>query len=61
MKLYLDDDSADPLLVKLLTKAGHDVVIPAQVGHMGKKDSQHLMFAIGAGRVLPTTTTTSSS
>src|SRR5262249_23285888 len=37
MNLYLDDDSADSLLVKLLGRAGHDVLIPADLGAVGKK------------------------
>ena len=32
MLLYLDDDIIDGVLVKLLRKAGHDVMIPADVG-----------------------------
>jgi predicted nuclease of predicted toxin-antitoxin system len=52
VKIYLDDDSVNPRLVRLLTGAGHDVLIPAGVGLAGKADPVHFMHAIGDGRVL---------
>lgn len=54
MNLYLDDDSIHGLLVTLLRKAGHDVLIPADIGMSGKRDPEHLMAAIGRQRVLLT-------
>ena len=54
MLLYLDDDSADPLLVRLLIAASHDIQIPADVGLAGKKDPEHLMYAIKRSRVFLT-------
>jgi hypothetical protein len=45
MKLYLDDDSADPLLVKLLRREGHDVLIPADFQMSGAKDPSHFRQA----------------
>lgn len=54
MNLYLDDDSVEHLLVKLLRTAGHDVVIPIDVGHYGSDDPVHLAYAINVGRVLLT-------
>jgi predicted nuclease of predicted toxin-antitoxin system len=54
MKIYLDDDSAAPLLVRLLTRAGHDVVIPANVGLAGDEDPVHFMYAISNARALLT-------
>lgn len=54
MNLYLDDDSADALLVRLLIAAGHNVEIPRQAGLSGEEDASHLMHAIRAGRVLLT-------
>ena len=54
MKIYLDDDSANGLLVRLLTKDGHEVVIPADVGRSGDKDPAHFIFAISTDRVLLT-------
>jgi predicted nuclease of predicted toxin-antitoxin system len=54
MKVYLDDDSADALLVTLLRQAGHDVQVPADVGMTGEYDSVHLIQAVRDGRVLLT-------
>jgi hypothetical protein len=54
MLLNLDDDSTDPLLVRLLIAAGHDVQIPADAGLTGRKDPGHLMHAIKRGRVFLT-------
>ena len=51
MKLYLDDDSASPLLAKLLRSARYDVQLPSDVGMPGKPDPVHLMHAIRDGRV----------
>jgi hypothetical protein len=48
MRLYLDDDSANPVLVKLLRKARHDVVIPREA------DPVHLRYAILETRVMLT-------
>ena len=54
MNLYLDDDSAQALLVRLLTREGHDVQTPADAGRAGQKDPAHLMHAIRTTRVLLT-------
>src|SRR5438309_443615 len=54
MNLYLDDDSAAALLVRLLTADGHDVLTPDPVGNRGKKDPEHFLYAIRNGRVLLT-------
>jgi predicted nuclease of predicted toxin-antitoxin system len=54
MNLYLDDDSVDPLLVRLLRQAGHDVQCPQDVGRMGSHDAVHLRHAIQTDRVLLT-------
>ena len=54
MMLYLDDDSADPLLVRLLRSAGHEVRIPAEIGQTGSHDAVHLRHAIREGRVFLT-------
>ena len=51
MRLYLDDDSADPLLVGLLRNAGHDVQIPADIGKSGSPDPVQLQHAILEDRV----------
>jgi hypothetical protein len=52
MRLYLDDDSVDTLLIRLLTQARHDVQTPANVGLIGMDDSIHLTHAAADGRVL---------
>jgi hypothetical protein len=52
MNLYLDDDSVEALLVRLLRRAGHDVQIPADAGLTGRDDPIHLIQAIDEGRVL---------
>ena len=52
MRLYLDDDSAHPLLIRLLRQAGHDVILPADVGMVGKADPVHFIFAAREDRVL---------
>jgi Domain of unknown function (DUF5615) len=52
MRLYLDDDSAEALLVALLRQAGHDVQIPADVVMVGQPDAVHLTHAVLEDRVL---------
>ena len=54
MRLYLDDDSAWPLLARLLRHGGHDVLLPADAGMAGKADPLHFIHAVGADRVLLT-------
>src|SRR5262249_43641417 len=46
MKLYLDDNIASDLLLKLLRKAGHDVRSPSDEGLVGVPDPTHLTRAI---------------
>lgn len=52
MDLYLDDDSADQLLARLLRNAGHGVVLPTDVGRVGSPDPVHLREAIRHGCAL---------
>jgi Domain of unknown function (DUF5615) len=52
MKLYLDDDSVDGLLLRLLRRAGHDVVLPQDIGMSGESDAVHLITAARSQRVL---------
>jgi len=52
MNLYLDDDSAGALLARLLTQAGHDVQVPADVGLSGDDDPVHLAHAIQGQRIM---------
>ena len=54
MNIYLDDDSAQHLLVRLLQAAGHTVETPAQSAMAGKKDPVHFAHAITKGFVLLT-------
>jgi len=51
MRLYLDDDSIDALLIRLLVRAGHDVAQPANFGLSGANDPRHLQRAIRERRV----------
>ena len=46
MRLYLDDDTVEVHLIQLLRRAGHDVVIPSDVGHAGENDAVHLRAAL---------------
>jgi hypothetical protein len=52
VNLYLDDDSIDSLLIRLLRQAGHNVRIPADAGLSGADDAVHLRHAIHENRVL---------
>jgi hypothetical protein len=52
MRLYLDDDSTEALLVALLRRSGHDVQIPANVNKVGQPDALHFVQAIREDRVL---------
>jgi predicted nuclease of predicted toxin-antitoxin system len=54
MRIYLDDDSAAPLLARLLRQAGHDVQLPADIGLTGEDDAVHLTHAAKDDRVLLT-------
>jgi predicted nuclease of predicted toxin-antitoxin system len=54
MRIYLDDDSAAPLLARLLVQAGHDVQLPADVGLSGEDDAVHLTHAVRNDRSLLT-------
>src|SRR5262245_47251191 len=54
MRLYLDDDTASPLLAKLLRNAGHDVQMPSDVGMSGSPDAVHLTRAIADVRICVT-------
>lgn len=52
MRIYLDDDSAAVLLVRLLAREGHDAQLPLDVSMSGENDPVHLRHAIDEGRVL---------
>lgn len=54
MRLYIDDDSVDAALLRLLRRDGHDVQIPADVGLTGSRDQAHLAHAIRELRAMLT-------
>jgi predicted nuclease of predicted toxin-antitoxin system len=54
MKLYLDEDSLDRLLVALLNKARHDLVLSRSIGLTSVFDAKHLTCAFEQDRVLLT-------
>jgi predicted nuclease of predicted toxin-antitoxin system len=54
MKLYLDEDTVATLLVKLLRQAGHDIMLPVEIGMVGKTDPVQLTRAIREGRAFLT-------
>src|SRR5262249_32926246 len=54
MRLYIDDDSVDPALIRLPHHDGHDVEIPADVGLAGRSDQVHLAQAIRGHRAIRT-------
>jgi len=54
MRIYLDEDMLSPLLVALLSKAGHQVVRCPDVGMGSKSDPEHLLYALQQGQVLLT-------
>jgi hypothetical protein len=54
MNLYVDDDSAKAALVARLRRAGHQVVIPADVSLIGAADPRHLLHAVRHGLVVLT-------
>lgn len=54
MRLYLDDDSIDPGLIRLLRRDRHEVQVPADVGLDGSSDQAHLAHAIRDQRAILT-------
>src|SRR5260370_42333474 len=54
MRLYLDDDSAYPVLAQLLRNNGYDVQLPVDVGMTGKDDPVHLTHASSENRLVLT-------
>jgi len=46
MRLYIDDDSVDAGLIRLLRRGGHDVEIPLDAGLAGSSDQVHFAHAI---------------
>jgi hypothetical protein len=54
MRLYIDDDSVDPGLIRPLRRDGHDVEVPGDVGLAGSSDQVHLAHAIRRRRAVLT-------
>lgn len=54
MNLYLDDDTCAAALVARLRKAGHDIVVPTDLGTAGRHDAEHLLRCVREGRVFLT-------
>ena len=54
LKLFIDEDSLSKPLVKLLRKAGHDVVTVNEVGLSGKSDFIVLNYARETERIIVT-------
>ena len=54
MTIYIDDDTASPLLAKLLRNAGHDVQLPSDIAMTGSEDAEHLTRSIQDDRVFLT-------
>ena len=54
MNLYLDDDSSQALLVRLLRREGHTVITSMDAGMSGRKDAEHFAAAIQLVHVLLT-------
>jgi hypothetical protein len=52
VRLYLDDDTVEMLLIRLLGRAGHDIESPRDVGLVGRSDAVHLQRAIASNRAL---------
>ena len=52
MRLYLDDDTVNALLVRLLKRAGYDVQLPSDAGRDGSSDPVQLQHSIRTNRVL---------
>ena len=51
MRIYIDEDLAAGLLLRLLQKAGHDVEAPAGAGMLGRSDPAQFTFAIHESRI----------
>lgn len=54
MNLYLDDDSTNRVVIRLLCGGGHEVATPADIGLAGQDDPVHLTAAIEHGWALLT-------
>jgi predicted nuclease of predicted toxin-antitoxin system len=46
VRIYLDDNTADPVLAAELRRRGHRVVLPSEAALSGASDARHLVHAI---------------
>ncbi|HEY9786414.1 MAG TPA: DUF5615 family PIN-like protein [Candidatus Obscuribacterales bacterium] len=54
LKLLLDEDSQERILVAKLKKAGHDVVTAKEADLLARLDSEVLAYAVDNGRIVLT-------
>jgi predicted nuclease of predicted toxin-antitoxin system len=54
MNLYLDDDTVEHRLIAQLSRAGHAVTVPTDVGLAGAADADHFIHAIQGRLVMLT-------
>ena len=54
MRIYLDDNTTDPVLVAELRKRGHGVVLPSDAALSGVTDARHFVHAIQGNLVVLT-------
>jgi predicted nuclease of predicted toxin-antitoxin system len=54
MRIYLDDNTTDPVLVVELRKRGYEVVLPSDAALSGGSDARHLVYAIQGNLVILT-------
>ncbi len=54
LRLLIDEDSQDKVLVRLLREAGHDVVTVNEAGLMGQPDTTVFRYAIDKNRIVLT-------
>jgi hypothetical protein len=51
MRIYVDEDLAAGILIRLPQNAGHEVEAPASAGMLGRSDAAQFTFAIHEKRV----------
>jgi predicted nuclease of predicted toxin-antitoxin system len=54
MRLFIDEDSVETLLLRLLRQAGHDLLTTFDAGLAGEADARQLTHAVNEQRVLLT-------
>lgn len=51
MRIYIDEDLASGVLIRLLQAAGHDIDSPSSAGMRGRSDAVQLTYGIHETRV----------